>query len=521
MSGLNAESVQLDDADEYFIAGEPLQIGSGGLTASPGAGSVGEGGAFIEVPVRLGAPQTWHISGRGTGEVGENGILLGANAVGAHMALNLELANGPLFVMAENNIEAGPVSIVGANSNVVTPNGVLLLAHAGINAVDGEAVNVSHAVLSANGAVGRLTTSGADLDVGSPAGHLQVATAKLDPSSRVAFHVIGAGATPQTDYSQLLSNGGGIELQGAKIEVVVRPPAGGASCPILTAGQTYTFVSTTGTLSGAFANAPENGPELPIVFAGGCTPKSQAIRITYHEAGVTQTVTGTVEEAAAKRKQEEEATRKREEESTRKKREEEEAAQTRASEEARKQLEAESLKKRQEAEAAGRKEQEASAKRGQEEEAQLRRIEALIAGPASGSAGTGALGSTEARVSASRVAALLGAELTPAGAAAKITTLLRSGGYADALRALEPGTTAIAWYGAPFGAAGAKAKPILMASGRLDFSAAGRARIGIRLTTAGRRLLSRAKRVAVTARGTFTPSGQMPVVVTKKFVLKR
>ena len=42
-----------------------------------------------------------------------------------------------------------------------------------------------------------------------------------------------------------------------------------------------------------------------------------------------------------------------------------------------------------------------------------------------------------------------------------------------------------------------------------------------KLTAAGKALLRRSKRLTLTAKGTFTPSGKAAVSVTKAFVLKR
>jgi hypothetical protein len=90
------------------------------------------------------------------------------------------------------------------------------------------------------------------------------------------------------------------------------------------------LVSTTGKLSGSFANAPEGGPEIPIA-AGNCPQRSQTMRIAYHEGGGRQTVTGTVEEAAFIRKQQEAAAkRQQEEEAAARRKQAEEAAAAKA-----------------------------------------------------------------------------------------------------------------------------------------------------------------------------------------------
>jgi hypothetical protein len=187
VSGLSAEALRLDNANDYVIAGDQISIGSGGLTASPASGPVGPAGDVIAAPLKLSSSQTWNVK-------------------------------------------------------------------------------------------------------------IEATSATLDPTSRLEFNIVGSGATAKIDYSQLVSQGA-IALAGANLGVVVRPPAG-EPCPTLIRGHTYTFVSTTGTLSGAFSNAPVGGPELPVRYADACPAKSQTMRIGYHESGAVQTVTGTVEEDA-------------------------------------------------------------------------------------------------------------------------------------------------------------------------------------------------------------------------------
>jgi hypothetical protein len=124
-------------------------------------------------------------------------------------------------------------------------------------------------------------------------------------------------------------------------------------------------------------------------------------------------------------------------------------------------------------------------------------------------------------VSRAQIAALLVGDLRPSLAGARIGALLK-GGIAIPFRALEPGTAAIAWYYLPRGARIAKrARPVLVASGRLTFSAAGTAAINVRPTTEGRRLLKRVGRIKLTAKGTFTPTGAAPISAARTFVLKK
>src|SRR5664279_3287353 len=134
------------------------------------------------------------------------------------------------------------------------------------------------------------------------------------------------------------------------------------------------------------------------------------------------------------------------------------------------------------------------------------------------------LASQAVNVSAAQIRALLAGQLTPSGKKAKIAALLRSGVFTVAFKALEPGTVVIAWYQVPAGAKlakKAKPKPVLVASGKLTFSAAGTAKVKIKLTAAGKSLLRHAKQIKLTVKGTFTPTGKAPVSALRAFTLKR
>ncbi len=314
VSGLSAQALRLDNANDYVIAGDDLSLGAGGLTASPATGPVGPAGDIVAAPLQLTSSQTWNVIGRGSIRE-EAGLLLAAGVTGVGSALEIGLSEEPIVYLAENDIEVGPLSISGADAaEFGVFNGVVGLLNGKLNASDGQPVYLSHLFLTGSGSVGKLTTNGAELDVGGPANGIDAVSATFDPASRLEFNIVGAGATPKTEYSQLVSQGA-IELAGANLGVVVRPPKAGAPCPALVRGHTYTFVSTTGTLSGAFSNAPIGGPEVAVRFAEVCPAKSQTMRIAYHESGAVQTVTGTVEEnavtaeeeAVAKRRAENEA----------------------------------------------------------------------------------------------------------------------------------------------------------------------------------------------------------------------
>ncbi len=301
-SDLTAESMTVE-GDGYFILGaSPLKLGAGGLKVVPEAGTGGSS-FYLFLPIEIGATQTWHFPNRVGAKIGESEIQIFqpvSGPVGDGLTLDLSNEAEPLL---EGGVEAGPLTIAGTDPGEAGVfNGAYPLDNTDVNGEDGQPVNVEHVFVFGTGTVGRLTSNDAELTVGSagsPAGGIEAAGVRLDSSTSVTFPIVDNGTTAKQDYGQLTSNGP-VELQNAALEVLVRPAERGKPCPVLTRGQVYTFVSTTGTLSGAFANAPESGQELGVRVAEGCAPSSQTIRIGYHESGATKTVTGTVEEAAQK-----------------------------------------------------------------------------------------------------------------------------------------------------------------------------------------------------------------------------
>jgi hypothetical protein len=128
------------------------------------------------------------------------------------------------------------------------------------------------------------------------------------------------------------------------------------------------------------------------------------------------------------------------------------------------------------------------------------------------------------RISSAQLRDSLVAQLTPSGNAARIGKLLKLGSFSFAFTALEAGSLVIGWYELPPGAKLAKntkPRPVLVASARVTFTAAGRRTLELALTRAGRTLLARAKQIRLSAKGTFTPRGKAPITATKSFLLRR
>jgi hypothetical protein len=140
--------------------------------------------------------------------------------------------------------------------------------------------------------------------------------------------------------------------------------------------------------------------------------------------------------------------------------------------------------------------------------------------PGGGTGTVFAIGTPSPSPSASPSAAL-SSSLAVDGAAARISAVLKHGGFAAPGSAAAPGTVTITWYSVPAGAHLARAtKPIMIAQGSHTFSTAGKASIKVRLTSRGRALLKRSKRVKLTAVGTFAPTHGTKSSKQKSFTLK-
>jgi hypothetical protein len=132
-------------------------------------------------------------------------------------------------------------------------------------------------------------------------------------------------------------------------------------------------------------------------------------------------------------------------------------------------------------------------------------------------------GLSTASISSTRLAKLFARALRPSGPGARIGKLLERGSFAALLRAFGPGRAVIDWYRLSHGAAHAskQTSPVLVASGRIAFRRAGTARIEVKLTRAGVRLLRRSKRLALSAKGMFVPNGAEAIKATRGFLLVR
>ena len=119
---------------------------------------------------------------------------------------------------------------------------------------------------------------------------------------------------------------------------------------------------------------------------------------------------------------------------------------------------------------------------------------------------------------------LVAGQLGPSADRARLGLFANRAAFAFKFKALEAGTAVVDWYGArsdPEQTWNARGKPVLIASGRLTFSAAATKTMRISFTPVGRRLWSGAKQLRLTVKGTFTPIGAAPITVLRTVVLQR
>jgi hypothetical protein len=475
LSGLSINHLSIDDTNAYALNGQGFTLGSGGLSVSETAPG-GTNAAQIFNPITLASSQEWDLSGEAKGQsVGISGALSGEAA-----NLTVNLGNTSLN-LGDNtptpDDELGNVRVIGG----VNQANVLLL-DGNLDAKDGKTLTVENTDFETNKAtgplvgihaslrlregssVGPLTSIGSHLVMG---GILNVPSASFDAGSFIQFGLNGGGTQAGTDYTQLASTGA-VNLGGATIELNgLGATIGSGICPTAQLGQVDTLVSTTGSLIGTFGNAP-NGATITATECLNLGPHGEvlsestpAFRIDYNTTSSPETVTATAVEQPA---------------------------------------------------STGGSNGGGSTGGG--------------SGTSSGSSSsTGSSGGSSPAVSigAAQIAASLGLQLIPSGKVAKIGVLLKSGGLKMSFTALEAGTLSVQWYEMLAGsklAKHSKAKPVLVASGQMTFSAAGAKTLRIRLTAAGRKLLKHAKSLRLTAKGIFTAAGQAPVGQKVSFALR-
>jgi hypothetical protein len=292
LENITAQGMAIDDGEPYLISGDAITLGSGGITASPGAQSYS--GPTIAIPIDLSAPQTWSVDGSASPPF-DAGAVIAGDVTGPSDTLGVDLANGGALGL-QDDTEVGAVSVVGSDSaesgDDAALNGSVYLEDSGrLNGADQNPVSVRDVELDAgpvgfapsvNPTIGPLTSTGGLLDIEST---LTVAGGvSLDSMTATVMGIAGPG-TAGSGYSQLRATGN-VALGGDL--TVERPIVGSGALPCeLAPGQTYTLISASGVVSGTFSNAPDGS-----LMSVGCGSGYYAVRIAYTAHTVTATILG-------------------------------------------------------------------------------------------------------------------------------------------------------------------------------------------------------------------------------------
>ena len=120
---------------------------------------------------------------------------------------------------------------------------------------------------------------------------------------------------------------------------------------------------------------------------------------------------------------------------------------------------------------------------------------------------------------AQRIQTSVFAHLAPEGTAAKLAVVLKAG-YSFSLKTIRPGRLRIDWYFMRKESEG-RPGPVLVGADQANSTRGGSLRLALKLTTAGRRVLTRDPQVSLTANGKFTTKRGKTVTATRPLTLSR
>ena len=292
LTGLGLNSLDFSGtafSGSYTLGGQPVTLGSGGITSTMSAA--------LSMPIQLTAAQTWSLN--------ESAVDLSGGLSGSSSALSVNLAsgaNGSGTLGVAGDAEVGPVTATGAG--LVTLNAISGVSGS-LDGTNGNPVSVSstsdnaHLIAAGPGTddVGSLSLGaggyvnlGVPADVGlpeSPVADLDVnGSVTLNASSGFATTIDSTGMTAGVDYGELTATGN-IALNGASFSVA---EAGGGCPDDSDIGKSFPFLSTPGTISGAFAGASDT--ELVEIGFGTTCSTTMQMHYAPHEIYGTIVKTG-------------------------------------------------------------------------------------------------------------------------------------------------------------------------------------------------------------------------------------
>lgn len=284
LNDLSVDSLTIDDNDSYMLTGDPLTVGEGGITAqSYATGSAGQG--EIDVPLTLGAAQTWTFNGI---ESLPEGLVVGQTVAGTGADLDVNF-DEPAFLQFNADAEVGQLTATGT--------GVIeLYDGSSLNGTDENPLTLSGgtdlSIPSPGSSTGPITSS-AQITVGrgnAPDGTLAVQGPLTLTSGTLNSFIDQDGTVPSADFSQLTATGA-VSLGGSLDLAAGNDSAGKCG---LAPGDTATLIATTGTLSGTFSNAADGSlvqmDDLCNASSPGAPAAAPEAQINYTLNAVTATI---------------------------------------------------------------------------------------------------------------------------------------------------------------------------------------------------------------------------------------
>lgn len=294
VSGLSVGALWITDP-RIKIEGKALTLGAGGLHARYiTASSQG----VVAMPITLGADQTWTVDRPADYlDYGSFGFLQVQGAVTGTQALTVEL-DAHSYIAFLNSADTGPDS--GSEVGSVTFNAppsqlgyghdrLLVrqaLVYSSLNAVSGNPITVNHTMLEAAADLGSVHLRDGGLHLMYPGGADTISAAGLtmDADSHFSINIISDGTDRGVDYSSLSATGA-VQLAG---QVRLTSPWGHCFEPKV--GDSYTLISTTGPLSGAFEG--DVSADRESIYPGyGCADMSdRLLEYRYDRTSMPRTV---------------------------------------------------------------------------------------------------------------------------------------------------------------------------------------------------------------------------------------
>ncbi len=160
--------ITIDDGVGYRLSGtQTLTLGTGGITADTSSSLFDP--ATITDEVALGTGQTWTVDGgsSGEGELALEGVLAGLTE-----PLTIDLGSVGYLDLTNSSDNVGDVTIAGTDSSKTGAsayqNGALALdPSGGLNASDGNPIQLTDASIYGNGSLGPVTSTGGELAPGT------------------------------------------------------------------------------------------------------------------------------------------------------------------------------------------------------------------------------------------------------------------------------------------------------------------------------------------------------------------